>query len=99
MNLTPVASAEFREATPDSPAAIVVETIWVADPPLDRPMTYGISCGRKPKLADRLVRAIDAGVVFDRPQVVVDVAGKTYVSASCKVLGRTLNADLKKLGY
>ena len=31
--------------------------------------------------------------------VTLDVNGKTYVSAASQVLGRRMNADLKRLGF
>jgi hypothetical protein len=50
-------------------------------------------------LASRLARAVQAGVVLTNPVVKTDVNGKTYVSAESQVMGRHMNADLKRLGY
>lgn len=51
------------------------------------------------KIASRLAAAINAGVVFPDPKVATDVNGKSYVNADATVLGRVLNADLKRLGF
>ena len=50
-------------------------------------------------LAQRLVRAIEAGRVYTVRTVATDVYGKTFLLTSVNVLGRTLNADLKRLGF
>lgn len=74
--------------------------IVVVEPKVDRPRTYGFLIGgKKTRLKDRLVRAIEAGAVMPNPVVKEDKNGKTYVSHGIAVLGRTLNADLKRLGY
>jgi hypothetical protein len=51
------------------------------------------------KLAERLKRAIEAGVVYGRAAVATDVNGKTYLKSDWRVFGRTMNADLKRLGF
>ncbi len=51
------------------------------------------------KLAERLVRAIEAGKILVPVKVATDVLGKTYLAATSLILGRTLNADLKRLGF
>jgi hypothetical protein len=68
---------------------------------VDRPRCHGISTGRNRKLAERLVAATAAGAIFDLDKVEIlrDVEGSTYVSASSKVMGRYLNADLTRLGW
>lgn len=50
-------------------------------------------------LASRLARAVRDGAVLTNPVVKTDVNGKTYVSCDSQVLGRRMNADLKRLGY
>ena len=50
-------------------------------------------------LARRLARAIETGVAFTAVEMKRDVNGKTYVSAAAQVLGRRMNADLKRLGF
>lgn len=67
---------------------------------LDRPNTGGWGLGAQHgKLAERLVRCINAGKATGTPTIATDVNGKTYVSAPHKVFGRTMNADLKRLGF
>lgn len=79
---------------PVSEGYVLVEFHWNG---VDRPCTYGISCTEKD--APRLVAACNDGVLFSKPTVSRDSEGKTYVNATCNVLGRHLNADLRKLGY
>lgn len=50
-------------------------------------------------LASRLARAVRDGAVLTNPVVKTDVNGKTYVSCDSQILGRRMNADLKRLGY
>ena len=50
-------------------------------------------------LAARLRRAILAGKVFGPGEIRTDIHGKTYVCATSRVLGRTLNADLRRMGF
>ncbi len=67
---------------------------------LDRTDVYGWHLQPKHrKLGERLVRAIEAGVVFTPERIDRDINGKTFLIAPCKVLGRTLNADLRRLGF
>lgn len=54
---------------------------------------------KKLSVAKRLVTAIEAGAVLTSPTIETDVNCNTYVSASSQVLGRKMNADLKRLGY
>jgi len=74
-----------------------------AGAPLDRPRSHAISLGkdtpRARKLADRLAAATAAGAVHRNPTIKTDVNGNTYVQADCMVIGRTLNAGLKRLGF
>jgi hypothetical protein len=51
------------------------------------------------KVAPRLVAAMRAGVVYGEPTILTSKGGTTFVSATCHVMGRTANADLKRLGY
>ncbi len=50
-------------------------------------------------LAERMAAALEAGVVLVNQTIKTDVNGRTYVAASSQVLGRKMNADLKRLGY
>lgn len=64
--------------------------------------TYVSGWTLKPKdrvLVTRLVCAIEAGAALTDLTVKTDVLGKTYVASTSTVLGRTLNADLKRLGF
>ena len=67
---------------------------------LDRPemMGYGLR-SKNSRLAQRLMKAISAGVVFPNPRVCLDIDGHTYVDAGWPVSGRTMGADLKRLGF
>ena len=70
---------------------------------LDRPCVHAVSLGNdtpaRRKLADRLARATAVGAVHQAPTIKTDIHGNTYVDARCRVLGRHLNADLKRLGF
>jgi len=92
---------EERTALSDAPRCLVVKVIWSSpDVKIDRPFTFGISVRwMEVKLAERLKRAIDDQKVFTNPQVRIDVNGNTYVHSDCLVMGRRMNADLKRLGY
>jgi hypothetical protein len=89
---------ETRHGAAVIPAAFIVRAT-VTDIAVDRPDLLGISTGTNHKLAERLVRAIEAGAVFTFERTQQDVNGKTFVVAGCKVSGRRLNADLKRLGF
>jgi hypothetical protein len=68
--------------------------------PLDRKEVMGWGLPLKhAALAKRLVRAIEAGKVYAVKGVQTDVYGKSYLVAHSVVLGRTMNADLKRLGF
>lgn len=70
---------------------------------VDRPHTHGWCLGSdtpaRRKLAARLMAAIEAGVVETDLEIHTDVFGGTYVSGQSHVYGRTVNADLKRLGF
>lgn len=72
-------------------------TVKDADP-LQDPQGTGYSVRTK-REAERLSAAIEAGVVFTDAKVRRNVYGETYVSARSHVMGKYLNADLRKLGY
>lgn len=65
---------------------------------VDRPYTHGWQV--KEKNVKRLTAALEgeAAKVAEH-KVLTDVNGKTYVSFDIPVRARTLNADLKRLGY
>jgi hypothetical protein len=72
-----------------------VHPIWAG---VDRPNTGGWVV-RDKRMARRLEAAIRAGVVYSRTEIRTDVDGNTYVAVTSRVLGRYLNADLKRLGF
>lgn len=72
--------------------------VVVTWPGVDRPTTQGWVLGNA-KTAQRLAAAINAGAVYSDPEIRTDMDGKTYVSASYQILGRTASADLKRLGF
>lgn len=80
-----------------------VNPIWEADGgDLDRVDVGGwcLGSGRTAeRYAKRLEAALTAGVVYSNPRVVRDVIGQTYVEADKHVMGRHMNADLKRLGF
>jgi hypothetical protein len=99
VKLIATASIEIIENDPDFGRCVRVNTTW-SGAKLDRPNThsYMLRAG-KAALAARLKRAIDAQAVYANPNVVKDVNGHTYVHATCRVMGKYMNADLKRLGY
>jgi hypothetical protein len=71
---------------------------------LDLQCRFSISTGSASKrtsrsLAQRLVSAICAGRAYPNPRVTADRAGQEFVTFDINILGRTLNADLKRLGF
>jgi hypothetical protein len=96
-DFTPTASI-----TIDADDCLVVRTFF-GSAGVDRPeaIAYGLGkrTDRRHDLAWRLVWAIEAGVVFTNPTVKTDVNDRTYVAVESQVIGRRLNADLKRLGF
>lgn len=69
---------------------------------VDRPEGVGIGLNDTPAhwaLARRLQRAIEAGAAFPIKGIATDKLGKTYALTDYNVMGRVLNADLKRLGF
>ncbi len=77
------------------PDGYLVEPVFAN---VDRPKTGGWVVRTK-ALAARLEAALRSGVVYERTEVKEDVNGHTYVDTTAKVMGRYMNADLKRLGY
>lgn len=91
-----------RSTTPDDVKVVDEgDGIWTVYPVwngVDRPRGAGWGVKDR-RLANRLARALWAGVVYDEVEVLVDNAGKTYAHGHAKVMGRYLNSDLRKLGF
>lgn len=82
------------------PISYTVRFVWTdTREPLDRRITHGISTGADRPLANRLAAATEAGVIQSEARVLRDVDDQTYVQSRCAVLGKYLNADLKRLGF
>jgi hypothetical protein len=98
MTFVPHAAVAFRD---QDPAGWSVSVKWSSTDPASAPdRTDGSGWLVNTKaLADRLARAVNAGVVFYEPGLHTDVNGKTFVHAASRVLGRMANADLRRLGY
>ena len=94
---TPILIDVTREPHPDMTGAVAVHPVWSG---VDRPDTGGWTVSTT-KMALRLVAAIRAGFVCTNPRVMTDVHGKTYVThdGHSRILGRRMNADLKRLGF
>lgn len=75
-------------------------TVYVEYPDarVDRPRTFGWQVADI-YAAERLAAAINAHRATANETVRFDTDGKTYVSATHLVLGRTMNADLTRLGF
>lgn len=72
-----------------------VDPVWTG---VDRPKTGGYLV-RERALAERLKRAMLAGAVYYDAEVREDVNGQTFVATRSRVLGRMVNADLRRLGF
>jgi hypothetical protein len=68
--------------------------------PVDRPTVHawGLKMTHR-RLADRLRRAVLAGAVFGPARVVKDIYGRSYLLTATSVMGHTMNADLRRLGF
>lgn len=66
---------------------------------LDRSDVHAIHGIKTQDLADRLADAINAGKALQVQGVLVDANGKSYLNTRARVMGRYLNADLKRLGF
>jgi hypothetical protein len=102
MTTPTIARVEMTSAPADAVFEEPMITVWTHWAGVDRSATHGYTFRDDPNgrtLAERLTRAILAGVVFINPTVRTDVEGQTYVEARSAVLGRYTNADLRRLGY
>lgn len=73
-------------------------SVWPVWKGVDRPDSSGMSVKDR-RMAERLAAAIKAGKAFIPEGIGTDVNGKTYVRTRANVLGRMLNADLRRLGF
>lgn len=95
--ITLKATARIEQAA-DGEISVTID--WSGPVGLDRPNTGGWGLGPKhAKLARRLAAAINAGKATGPATIATDVNGRTYVQADHKINGRTMNADLKRLGF
>ena len=93
------AGCEIAHTVFDGTPSLSVNPIWRG---VDRPNVggWGLSDDSKGlKLAARLKSAIESGRAFCEVSLLTDCNQKSYVAAASPILGRTLNADLKRLGY
>jgi len=88
-----VTKREQRDGKTDIVVSAVVHGV-----DLDRPETHGYVVAND-AIAKRLTAAIEAGAVFHDFEVRRDVNGKTFLGYSSRVLGRMMNADLRRLGF
>lgn len=88
-------SVETEGGVIDRPM-VHVQPVWSG---VDRPLVGGWGLRVGDPLIDRLVKAIEAGEAFVSCSLRTDVNGKTYVEASHAVIGRTMNAGLRRLGF
>ena len=73
-------------------------SVWPAWKGVDRPCSSGWSVKDR-RMADRLAAAIKAGKALTVDGIGTDVDGNTYVKTTSHVLGRMMNADLRRLGF
>jgi hypothetical protein len=91
----PIITPTDVEVTERPDGSISVHPIWSN---VDRVNGSGWLVGNM-RMADRLRRALLAGVVYSATEIMTDVNGKTLVHGTSKILARHMNADLRKLGY
>jgi hypothetical protein len=97
MTATPTCTPEIQHFTNELGDGYSVVFRWTG---VDRPVTHSIGTGKNRRLAERLAAAVTSGAVFaSAPEVRRDVYGATYVEVRLHVMGRHLNADLRRLGY
>lgn len=89
---------------PDDPCITVHTKVSIMGPngpvAIDRNEMMGYQLRRSnSRLKARLMKAIHAGAVFPNPLVVLDIYGKSYVQAGFVVFGKTMGADLRRLGF
>jgi hypothetical protein len=83
-----------KASGPMLPGDVLVEFHWDG---VVRPCSSGIVL--RERHLKRLTAAFKAGALFKEVRVKRDIRGKTYVDATCEVSAKTINADLKRLGF
>lgn len=81
-----------------------VQVSWSGPEALDRPSTDGWlfdESQSQRRTAERLCAAINAGVVFKEPELLVDVNGRSYVQAEQTQFfhKRYMNSSLRAVGF
>jgi hypothetical protein len=77
-------------------ASFLVETFAPSHPKLQTRRAVSVP---KRDLADRLVKAINAGAAISNPSVKKDLYNKEYVSFDWTIRMRAMNAELRLLGF
>ena len=88
--------------TQEPTGEFTVRVQWQPQPDLDRLDCYAWSCGKArtaAALAERLRRAVDAGVVVIPTSKFTDINGARGWHSRCNILARIMNADLRRLGF
>lgn len=76
--------------------SFLVETFAPSHPKLQT--RYAVSVPKR-DLADRLVKAINAGAVVSNPSIKKDNYNKEYIEFYWGIRNRALNAELRRLGF
>lgn len=83
--------------------SLTVRVSWQPQDGLDRLNCYAWGLGddtpNHRRLAARLIAAINDGAVIEPSDPYVDVDGNQGWHSRATILGRTMNADLRRLGY
>jgi hypothetical protein len=87
-----------RTAETDGKPYLLVGTTCPQRPDLSTRYGIGLKITHN-GLADRLIRAINAGKVFSDLEILVDVHGAEYISSTCMINTRVMNASLKRIGF
>lgn len=85
-------------ATVEGESGWWVVRAYATDVDVDHKCVYTWVASNLP-VAHRLAKAITAGVVLYDAYLETDDNGQTFVGAHSKVLGRMMNADLRRLGF
>jgi hypothetical protein len=74
---------------------LVVEPVWDG---VDRPRVGGWVV-RDMRTAKRLEACLRDGNCYSAVRLATDMNGQTYAATTARVMGRHMNADLRRLGY